>query len=912
MLFLATALLALLIGAGGVQGKAVFAHFMVGNTVSFDGASWTHQMNLAQNAHIDAFALNIAYGWKDNEKQIGNAFSAAASAGFKLFFSFDYAGGTEPWPLESVRTLIRTYGKHTGYYQHNGLPLVSTFEGPGQADDWKTINSGDTSCFFIPDWSSLGAGPAVRAGDGVADGLFSWAAWPTGKLNSTTYVDASYKLALGSKPYMMAVSPWFFTNMPGFDKNWLWNNGDLWYQRWQQIVSLDFEPEFLQIISWNDYGESHYIGPLDDTQYEAFDRGKSPYNYAKSMPHDGWRVHLPFYIDLYKTGTATVTEESLVIWFRKTLAGACADGETTGNTASQLQYEYSPLDLMPDCLYFSALLTGYAELRVTFGGATHVIKDWDATPDGGVGVYHASIPITSAFGSWDAVVVRNGVTIIDYNVGQGVSASCPDGITNWNPLVTYARSSAAVSAKPPRTIAQQECIEGWGPDNFGALCSFTCSYGYCPSGACVCTNKGQARTKPKSTGVAGYPANGDSNYGGLCSFACNFGFCPPYACSTTPQAPYIPETSPFNPTTCTGGQGAGSTSRLCSWTCRYGFCPMHSCTCTSQGPLKLPPAEMNVGKVTSNFGNDNGLCSFACKRGFCPSPECTSENGVASGSESVDVVVVYFLARHMSSRGCDQRPASFVPTDSVTHINVAFLWIDPDSFAVYPSRAFDVDMLQEMTSLKRQSPGLRVWISVGGWDFSNGRGSSTGTQDIFGNMAGSAANRLKFISNLALFMRQHALDGVDIDWQWPGDDDAANYALLVQEMRLYFDAHQPAGSGWGISFTTPTDAAALARYDLTTMIASANWVNLVAYDLTSTDTTTTHPSSDLRLLDSALAVFSQSRVPTSRINLGIGFFGRSYTLSSASCSTLNCAASGVGVVGSCTGTGGYMSYKEID
>jgi hypothetical protein len=81
----------------------------------------------------------------------------------------------------------------------------------------------------LSDWSSLGAGPAVAARNGVANGLFSWAAWPTGTPNSTTYVDASYKLALGGKPYMMPVSPWFFTNMPGFDKNWLWNSGDLWY-----------------------------------------------------------------------------------------------------------------------------------------------------------------------------------------------------------------------------------------------------------------------------------------------------------------------------------------------------------------------------------------------------------------------------------------------------------------------------------------------------------------------------------------------------------------------------------------------------------------------------------------------------------------------------------------------------------
>jgi hypothetical protein len=86
---------------------------------------------------------------------------------------------------------------------------------------------------------------------------------------------------------MMPVSPWFYTNMPDYNKNWLWRGDNLWYQRWMQVWYL--QPEFFEIISWNDFGESHYIGPLDDRQYSPFVTGKAPFNYAKDMPHDGWR-----------------------------------------------------------------------------------------------------------------------------------------------------------------------------------------------------------------------------------------------------------------------------------------------------------------------------------------------------------------------------------------------------------------------------------------------------------------------------------------------------------------------------------------------------------------------------------------------------------------------------------------------
>lgn len=99
------------------------------------------------------------------------------------------------------------------------------------------------------------------------------------------YVDASYRQFLGGKPYMMPVSPWFYTNMPGFNKNWLWRGDDLWFDRWEQVMMVD--PEYVQIISWNDFGESHYIGPLDEGGYGAFKRGQSPYNYAEGFDHDG-------------------------------------------------------------------------------------------------------------------------------------------------------------------------------------------------------------------------------------------------------------------------------------------------------------------------------------------------------------------------------------------------------------------------------------------------------------------------------------------------------------------------------------------------------------------------------------------------------------------------------------------------
>lgn len=160
---------------------------------------------MAKQAKIDAFVLNIAHGEAPNSAQLINAFGAANSKGFKLFLSFDYAGGdgwqTGGWSKDDVRALLRQYANNGAYYKRGSQPLVSTFEGPSHAADWASIKS-EFGIFFIPDWSSLGAKKALEAApSGVLDGLFNWAAWPWGTGKMDTYTDASYLNYLGGESY---------------------------------------------------------------------------------------------------------------------------------------------------------------------------------------------------------------------------------------------------------------------------------------------------------------------------------------------------------------------------------------------------------------------------------------------------------------------------------------------------------------------------------------------------------------------------------------------------------------------------------------------------------------------------------------------------------------------------------------
>lgn len=163
----------------------------VGNANNYTLGDWETDIELAQAAHIDAFAMNIAYGDSTIYASLELGFQAAASKAFKMFFSFDYAGGVAPWPASNVIALCNSFCGRSPYYRYNGKPFLSTFEGPDQAEDWIDIKA-RTGCFFMPDWSSKGAKPALQLAGGVADGLFSWASWAWG---GKSYVSSSMRLS---------------------------------------------------------------------------------------------------------------------------------------------------------------------------------------------------------------------------------------------------------------------------------------------------------------------------------------------------------------------------------------------------------------------------------------------------------------------------------------------------------------------------------------------------------------------------------------------------------------------------------------------------------------------------------------------------------------------------------------------
>jgi glucan endo-1,3-alpha-glucosidase len=232
-LFPFAAALVLFLSAVSAQ-KYVFAHVVVGDTSAHTEATWASDIALAQAAAIDAFILNIAYGDSNVPIQVANAFAAAESAGstFKLAFSFDYLGGTGPWPAsgtDSVISYLSEYTSSSAYFFYENAAFASTFEGTNNIGDWAqggTIRSGvSSSIYFVPVYTSLGPSGITPYLDDI-EGALSWNIWPDGAVNMTDASDEQWVAALPGKSYMMGVSPWFFHSASG-GTDWVWRGDDL-------------------------------------------------------------------------------------------------------------------------------------------------------------------------------------------------------------------------------------------------------------------------------------------------------------------------------------------------------------------------------------------------------------------------------------------------------------------------------------------------------------------------------------------------------------------------------------------------------------------------------------------------------------------------------------------------------------
>lgn len=84
-----------------------------------------------------------------------------------------------------------------------------------------------------------------------------------------------------------------------------------------------------------------------------------------------------------------------------------------------------------------------------------------------------------------------------------------------------------------------------------------------------------------------------------------------------------------------------------------------------------------------------------------------------------------------------------------------------------------------------------------------------------------------------------------------------------------------------------------------------------AWDATNPVGSIVQGHTNLTEIKIAAELFWRVKIPPSKIVLGLGFYGRSFTLSDPSCTKPGCPFSGASSPGPCTDTGGILGYYEI-
>ncbi|RAH45992.1 glycoside hydrolase family 71 protein [Aspergillus brunneoviolaceus CBS 621.78] len=383
--------------------RYVFAHFMVGIVENYQVEDWIADMQAAQAIGIDAFALNCASIDKYTPTQLALAYQAAQQVGFKVFISFDFAYWTNG-DTAKITAYMQQYASHPAQMQYRGGAVVSTFV--GDSFNWGPVKQGTSHAIHaLPNLQDPAEASSNRAR--AADGAFSWYAWPTDGGNSiirgpmTTIWDDRFVKDLAGTTYMAPVSPWFATHFNS--KNWVFICENLPTLRWEQMLSL--RPSLVEIISWNDYGESHYIGP-----YAANHSDDGSSKWAKGMPHDAWRDLYQPYIAAYKSGAATprIEKDSLVYWYRPTPKGVSCPEDNLGPP--------NGISMLGDSIFVATMLTSPATLTVTSGSNGPVRIEVPA----GIVTSNVSMGV----GPQTFTVSRNGQTILSGQGGLAVQGQC--------------------------------------------------------------------------------------------------------------------------------------------------------------------------------------------------------------------------------------------------------------------------------------------------------------------------------------------------------------------------------------------------------------------------------------------------------------------------------------------------------
>ena len=234
-------------------------------------------------------------------------------------------------------------------------------------------------------------------------------------------------------------------------------------------------------------------------------------------------------------------------------------------------------------------------------------------------------------------------------------------------------------------------------------------------------------------------------------------------------------------------------------------------------------------------------------------------------------------------------PLPSIDADRLDTVIYSFAVVDAAHRVQLP-RAGMGERLSQLARARDEAGRPQVLLAIGGW----GAGH-------FSEAAASEAARRTFAQTAADLVREHGLDGRDIDWEYPAlagpgishsPADRENFPLLLQALRDELDALS-ARTGRPYQLTiAAADGEAAQGLDLPRIVPLVDAIHLMTYDFFGMpDKPTGHHAglfrsagaTDAQDRDTARAVdeFLAAGVPAAKLVPGAAFYGKKFRTTTA-------------------------------
>ncbi|CAF0941007.1 unnamed protein product [Didymodactylos carnosus] len=243
-----------------------------------------------------------------------------------------------------------------------------------------------------------------------------------------------------------------------------------------------------------------------------------------------------------------------------------------------------------------------------------------------------------------------------------------------------------------------------------------------------------------------------------------------------------------------------------------------------------------------------------------------------------------------------------------THIHYAFADIDPLTLNIIPTELHDVQwtdrhsmpLYLRMYGLKRRNPSLKIILAVGGW---------TARSKGFNAVLRSDTSRAKFINQTIQYINEWNFDGLDLDWEFPGDrdrdaapDSQIKFDILVKDLYQAFndEVKKPNNTRQRLILTAAVAADPKKidhGYIVQNLCGHLDYVNIMTYDYHGKN--------------SSIYYWLERGCPAEKMNLGLAIYGRTFTLADEVNNTLGSPVSEGGEAGPYTKEEGILAYFEI-